>query len=133
MRPLAAALAATLLLAGCGGDEPQREQLRPGELTLLSARVAAVREAVVAADRYAALDAAVALRETVQALRPRLAPDEEAALTLAVGRLTARIRADIPPPREEEALEEESLIPVPDEKPGKGRGKAKGHKKKGKD
>lgn len=135
MPRLATILLAAVLAAGCGGDDEQREQLRPGELTTLSARVAALRDAIVAGERIPALDAAVALRETVDRLGPRLAADEERALRVAVQRLSARIRADIPPPAEPE----EDLIPLPkaedaEAKPGKAKGRAHGKGgKKGKD
>lgn len=131
MRTRAAIVLLAALLAGCGGDDEQGEQLRPGELTLLSARVAAVRDAVVAGERYPALDAVTELRDTIRRLSPRLAADEETALRVAVRRLAARIRADFPAPAEEP--DEESLIPLPeadddaeeDEKPGKGKGKGR--------
>ena len=142
MRSLATAALAAVVLAGCGGDDEQREQLRAGELTALSARVAALRDAIVTGERFPALDAVVRLRETAVAISPRLAPDERRALRVAVRRIAARVRADLPPPEEDPAtVEEQSAAPAApaeegddegDEgrKPGKGKGKAKGKKDK---
>ena len=127
------ALTLSAALAACGGSSDDGRELRPGEATLLAARVAAVRDAVLVGDRTPALDAVVALRETVVRLSPRLEPAEQRALRTAVRRISARVRSDLKPPPEDAAEPgEESVAPLeepvqPEKKPrGKGKGKKKG-------